>query len=79
MIVAFGTETAPFDREKEMLLNAKAYNAYRAINEVLSALLEKNLLGLQRLELNSIYEISRLMTSITELDKVLDPTLTPRL
>lgn len=72
MIVTLGTETVPFDREKEMILNAKAYNAYRAVNEVLSALLEKNLLGLQRLELNSIYEISRLMTSITELDKVLD-------
>lgn len=72
MIVTLGAETAPFDREKEMILNAKAYNAYRAISEVLSALLEKNLLGLQRLELNSIYEISRLMTSIPELDKVLD-------
>ncbi|HBT47490.1 MAG TPA: GGDEF domain-containing protein [Peptococcaceae bacterium] len=72
MLVTLDTGTAPFDREKEMVLKAKAYNAYRTINEVLSALLEKNLLGLQRLELNSIYEISRLMTSITELDKVLD-------
>lgn len=72
LIVTLGPEAAPFDREKELILIAKAYNAYRAINEVLSALLEKNLLGLQRLELNSIYEISRLMTSITELDKVLD-------
>ncbi len=72
MVVTLGTETAIFDREKEMMLTAKAYSAYRAINEVLSALVEKNLLGLQRLELNSIYEISRLMTSITELDKVLD-------
>jgi len=72
MLMTLDTGTVPFNREKEMVLNAKAYNAYRTINEVLSALLEKNLLGLQRLELNSIYEISRLMTSITELDKVLD-------
>lgn len=72
MVVALAAEGKPFDREEEMILNARAYSAYRVINEVLSALLEKNLLGLQRLELNSIYEISRLMTSITELDKVLD-------
>lgn len=40
--------------------------------EILKAILEKNLLGLRRLELNSIYEISRLLTSTLELNKVLD-------
>ncbi|MBO8128876.1 MAG: sensor domain-containing diguanylate cyclase [Peptococcaceae bacterium] len=59
-------------REEENTFATKAHSIYRTINEVLQAILEKNLLGLRRLELNSIYEISRLMTSIVELDKVLD-------
>lgn len=59
-------------REEENIFVTKAHSIYQTINEVLKAILEKNLLGLRRLELNSIYEISRLMTSIVELDKVLD-------
>jgi diguanylate cyclase (GGDEF)-like protein len=58
--------------EEENTFVTKAHSIYQTINEVLKAILEKNLLGLRRLELNSIYEISRLMTSIVELDKVLD-------
>ncbi len=58
--------------EEENVFVTKAHSIYQTINEVLKAILEKNLLGLRRLELNSIYEISRLMTSIVELDKVLD-------
>ncbi|GAW91366.1 GGDEF domain-containing protein [Calderihabitans maritimus] len=58
--------------EEENTFVSKANSIYQTINEVLKAILEKNLLGLRRLELNSIYEISRLMTSIVELDKVLD-------
>lgn len=58
--------------ENEKIFITKANSIYQTINEVIKALLEKNLLGLQRLELNSIYEISRLMTSVVELDKVLD-------
>lgn len=58
--------------EEENIFLTKAQSIYQTINEVLKAILEKNLLGLQRLELHSIYEISRLMTSIVELDKVLD-------
>jgi hypothetical protein len=34
----------------------------------LFCILEKNLLGLRSLELNSIYESSRLLTSTVELD-----------
>ncbi|MEW5919975.1 MAG: GGDEF domain-containing protein, partial [Bacillota bacterium] len=58
--------------EEKNTFVTKANSIYHTINEVLKAILEKNLLGLRRLELNSIYEISRLMTSIVELDKVLD-------
>jgi len=58
--------------EEENTFVMKAHSIYQTVNEVLKAILEKNLLGLRRLELNSIYEISRLMTSIVELDKVLD-------
>jgi len=58
--------------EEKNTFVTKANSIYQTINEVLKAILEKNLLGLRRLELNSIYEISRLMTSIVELDKVLD-------
>lgn len=62
----------PVNREDEMVQHVKADDVYRAINVVLTALLEKNLLGFQRLELDSIYEISRLIASTVELDKVLD-------
>lgn len=62
----------PLDREDRMVQQLKADDVYRAVNVVLTALLEKTLLGLQRLELNSIYEISRLIASTVELDKVLD-------
>jgi diguanylate cyclase (GGDEF)-like protein len=58
--------------EEENTFVTKAQTIYQTINEVLKAILEKNLLGLRRLELNSIYEISRLLTSTVELDKVLD-------
>lgn len=64
--------TTQVGREEENTFVTKSLNIYQTINEVLKAILEKNLLGLRRLELNSIYEISRLMTSIVELDKVLD-------
>jgi len=64
--------TTQVGREEENTFATKAHSIYRTINEVLKATLEKNLLGLRRLELNSIYEISHLMTSIVELDKVLD-------
>ncbi|MCL6557817.1 MAG: GGDEF domain-containing protein [Firmicutes bacterium] len=58
--------------EEKNTFITKANSIYQTINEVLKAILEKSLLGLRRLELNSIYEISRLMTSIVELDQVLD-------
>lgn len=60
------------DVEEENTFTTKALNIYQTINEVIKAILEKNLLGLRRLELNSIYEISRLLTSTIELDKVMD-------
>lgn len=60
------------DIEEENTFVAKANNIYQTINEVLKAILEKNLLGLRRLELNSIYEISRLLISTVEQDKVLE-------
>ncbi|MBO8153940.1 GGDEF domain-containing protein [Thermovirga sp.] len=58
--------------EGEKSFIAKANNISQTVNEVLKAILEKNLLGLRSLELNSIYEISRLMTSTIELEKVID-------
>ncbi|AYO29407.1 diguanylate cyclase [Biomaibacter acetigenes] len=58
--------------EEENAFITKAHSIYQTINEVLKAILEKNLLGLRSLELNSIYEISRLLTSTVELDKVMD-------
>ncbi|NPV27057.1 MAG: GGDEF domain-containing protein [Firmicutes bacterium] len=58
--------------EEENTFITKAHSIYQTINEVLKAILENNLLGLRRLELNSIYEISRLLASTVELDKVLD-------
>jgi diguanylate cyclase (GGDEF)-like protein len=58
--------------EEENAFITKSYSIYQTINEVLKSILEKNLLGLRRLELNSIYEISRLLTSTVELDKVMD-------
>ncbi|EIW00621.1 diguanylate cyclase [Thermoanaerobacter siderophilus] len=58
--------------EKENTFAVKANNIYQTINEVLRAIIEKNILGLRRLELNSIYEISRLLISTVELDKVLE-------
>ena len=60
------------ESEEENSFIAKANNISQTVNEVLKAILEKNLLGLRSLELNSIYEISRLMTSTTELEKVMD-------
>ncbi|HHW01944.1 MAG TPA: diguanylate cyclase [Thermoanaerobacterales bacterium] len=58
--------------EEENTFITKAHSIYQTINEVLKAILEKNLLGLRSLELNSIYEISRLLTSTVELDKVME-------
>jgi len=58
--------------EEENTFITKAHSIYQTINEVLKAILEKNLLGLRSLELNSIYEISRLLTSTVELEKVMD-------
>ncbi|NSW90617.1 MAG: diguanylate cyclase [Firmicutes bacterium] len=58
--------------EEENTFITKVYSIYQTINEVLKAILEKNLLGLRSLELNSIYEISRLLTSTIELEKVMD-------
>jgi len=58
--------------EEENTFVTKTRSIYQTINEVLKAILEKNLLGLRRLELNSIYEISRLLTSTVELEKVMD-------
>jgi diguanylate cyclase (GGDEF)-like protein len=72
LMVAPSRHTTLVEREEEIAFITKAHNIYRTINEVFSAILEKNLLGLRRLELNSIYEISRLMTSIVELDRVLE-------
>lgn len=72
LVVTHPGLTTRAGREEENTFATKAHNIYRTINEVLKAILEKKLLGLRRLELNSIYEISRLMTSIVELDKVLD-------
>lgn len=72
LIVAPNGSIAGTDVEEENIFVAKANNIYQTINEVLKAILEKNLLGLRRLELNSIYEISRLMISTVELDKVLE-------
>lgn len=40
------------------------------VNETLKAVIEKTVLGLQRLELSSIYEISNLLISTVELSKV---------
>ncbi|MDK2820857.1 MAG: hypothetical protein PWP31_822 [Clostridia bacterium] len=60
------------DSEEENTFVTKAHSIYQTINEVLKAILEKSLLGLRRLELGSIYEISRLLTSTVELDKVMD-------
>lgn len=60
------------DSEEENTFITKACSIYQTINEVLKAILGKNLLGLRSLELNSIYEISRLLTSTVELDKVMD-------
>lgn len=72
LIIAPAKHTNLSDREEEIAFVTKAQNVYRTVNEVFNAILERNLLGLRRLELNSIYEISRLMTSIIELDKVLE-------
>jgi len=72
LVVTLARPTTQVGREEENTFATKAYSIYRTINEVLHAILEKNLLGFRRLELKSIYEISCLMTSIVELDKVLD-------
>ncbi|MCF6094376.1 sensor domain-containing diguanylate cyclase [Microaerobacter geothermalis] len=58
--------------EEENTFITKANSIYKTVNEVLKAILEKNVLGLRSLELNSIYEISRLLTSTIELEKVMD-------
>lgn len=73
LVVAPAQQTTRGSRtDEENAFAVKAQTIYQTVNEVLKAILEKNLLGLRRLELNSIYEISCLMTSIVELDKVLD-------
>lgn len=54
------------------VLPAKFLNIHRAVNEILKSILEKNILGLHRLELNSLYEISKLLTSTVEVDNILD-------
>jgi diguanylate cyclase (GGDEF)-like protein len=64
--------TTQVGSEEENTFITKAHSIYQTINEVLKAILEKSLLGLRRLELNSIYEISRLLTSTVELEKVMD-------
>lgn len=70
LVIAFPPET---DVQKQnVALEAKARDIYRMVNGVLLSLIEKNLLGLRRLELNSIYEISRFLVSTVELDKVLE-------
>ncbi|SHH17059.1 GGDEF domain-containing protein [Thermosipho atlanticus] len=66
------TKKIETESEEERAFLAKAYNVYQTIEEVLKSILEKNLLGFRNLELNSIYEISRLLTSITELDKAME-------
>ncbi|MGQ9623458.1 MAG: PocR ligand-binding domain-containing protein [Candidatus Caldatribacteriaceae bacterium] len=58
-------------QKQNVAFEAKARYIYRVISEVLVSLIEKCLLGLRRLELNSIYEISRLLVSTIELDRVL--------
>ncbi|WP_083931474.1 MULTISPECIES: PocR ligand-binding domain-containing protein [unclassified Caldicellulosiruptor] len=70
LIVTPNGNLAGANMEEENAFVAKANSIYQTINEVLKAVLEKNLLGLRRLELNCIYEISRLMISTVELDKV---------
>ncbi|NSW75834.1 MAG: diguanylate cyclase [Candidatus Atribacteria bacterium] len=50
----------------------RASRIYHTVNEVLKSIIEKTVLGLQRLELNSIYEISNLLTSTMELNKVVE-------
>lgn len=58
-------------KEKETAFIAKSQYIYKTVDEVLKSNLEKNLLGLQRLTLNSIYEISRLLTLMVDLNKVI--------
>ncbi|WP_338832960.1 hypothetical protein MHLNE_17750 [Moorella humiferrea] len=72
LVITSTRNNAQVSSEEENAFVTKAYSIYQTINEILKAILEKNLLGLRRLELNSIYEISRLLTSTVELNKVLD-------
>ncbi|WP_425057907.1 hypothetical protein SCACP_24740 [Sporomusa carbonis] len=72
LLVTSGRIRTRVDSEEENVFVTKADSIYQTINEVLKAILEKNLLGLRRLELNSIYEISRLLISTVELEKVMD-------
>jgi len=72
LFVTSGRIRTRADSEEENTFVSKADSIYQTINEVLKSILEKNLLGLRRLELNSIYEISRMLTSIVELEKVMD-------
>lgn len=56
----------------ESYLVQRASRICRTINEVLKAIIEKTVLGMRRLELNSIYEISNLLTSTVELSKAME-------
>lgn len=71
LIVTSGRKEIRAGSEEENTFITKAHSIYQTINEVLKAILEKNLLGMRSLELNSIYEISRLLTSTVELEKVM--------
>lgn len=59
-------------KQRSENFNIKASNAYKVINETLIALIERNVLGLSRLSLNSIYEISKLLIATDDLEKVID-------
>lgn len=60
------------NKEQKATFLAKAKNFHQITSEVIRAVIEKNLLGSQNLVLNSIYEISRLLTSVTALDKIFE-------
>ncbi len=51
---------------------AKVKDLCRLVNDTLVALLEKNLLGMRRLELQSIHEISRLFLAVNHLEQCLE-------
>lgn len=60
------------NKEQKAAFFAKAKNFHQVTSEVIRAVIEKNLLGSQNLVLNSIYEISRLLTSVTALDEIFE-------